>query len=85
MNFEDVVDHCDQLPLSRDFLLAAQTKSFEADGMGNIPKHRFHRAKSLTIDRSSSDAVDLVLHLFDQLLLPGSGTTLSSKRDLSRG
>jgi len=82
VHFEDVVDHGYQLPLPVDFLLAAQTEAFEPDGVGDVSEHGFYRAQPSAVDRPAAVTVDLVLHLLDQLLLPGLRSPVCQPRPI---
>ncbi len=68
MYLEDIVDHSHWLPLSIDLGFVSQAEAF--DTYVAVAKHGYNCAKSLTIYMSSAGTVDLLLHLFDQLVGP---------------
>jgi hypothetical protein len=58
----DVVDQAEQLPLSIDFLAAAERESIESFVVADVAEDGFHCGESLAIARATGGGVDAFPH-----------------------
>ena len=84
MNLKHVVQH-HQLPLTTHLALAAQTEAPDPNRIGEVAKHRLHRAQPLAADVPVHRAVGLALIPFDYFYLPFRFWIVSNSTLIWRG